>query len=451
VKAIGSLFQPSEILLIIAPRVGGQEKMIHLHPSDAKALVLAMVVCFMAAPVQTQPNANSARLETLREQSPQQAAQKFNQALVKGNTQFGLNLYDTLRLEEGNIFFSPYSISSALAMTYLGARGETANQMASVLRLPADQEEATRAFAVLNKALNGQGENRHYQLDVANALWGTKGVGFLDSFLKAAQDAYDAGLKEMDFVRDAEGSRQTINDWVEQKTHEKIKNLMPPGSIDDHTRLVLTNAIYFKGAWLLPFEEKLTKQSDFTTVRGQKVTAPLMENTSYFLYLEEGDLQVVELPYAGNELSMLILLPRQVDGLAALEKSLKEEKLSAIESKLLRARVHVSLPRFKMTQSFQLTRSLQVLGMELPFTARADFSGMDGKKDLFISAAVHKAYVDVNEQGTEAAAASGVGMTVASSPPPPKEFRADHPFLFVIRHKGSDSLLFMGRVQNPLQ
>ena len=425
--------------------------MIHLHPSDAKALVLAMVVCFMAAPVQTQPNANSARLETLREQSPQQAAQKFNQALVKGNTQFGLNLYDTLRLEEGNIFFSPYSISSALAMTYLGARGETANQMASVLRLPADQEEATRAFAVLNKALNGQGENRHYQLDVANALWGTKGVGFLDSFLKAAQDAYDAGLKEMDFVRDAEGSRQTINDWVEQKTHEKIKNLMPPGSIDDHTRLVLTNAIYFKGAWLLPFEEKLTKQSDFTTVRGQKVTAPLMENTSYFLYLEEGDLQVVELPYAGNELSMLILLPRQVDGLAALEKSLKEEKLSAIESKLLRARVHVSLPRFKMTQSFQLTRSLQVLGMELPFTARADFSGMDGKKDLFISAAVHKAYVDVNEQGTEAAAASGVGMTVASSPPPPKEFRADHPFLFVIRHKGSDSLLFMGRVQNPLQ
>ncbi|HJZ78848.1 MAG TPA: serpin family protein [Pyrinomonadaceae bacterium] len=425
--------------------------MIHLHPSDAKALVLAMVVCFMAAPVQTQPNANSARLETLREQSPQQAAQKFNQALVKGNTQFGLNLYDTLRLEEGNIFFSPYSISSALAMTYLGARGETANQMASVLRLPADQEEATRAFAVLNKALNGQGENRHYQLDVANALWGAKGVGFLDSFLKAAQDAYDAGLKEMDFVRDAEGSRQTINDWVEQKTHEKIKNLMPPGSIDDHTRLVLTNAIYFKGAWLLPFEEKLTKQSDFTTVRGQKVTAPLMENTSYFLYLEEGDLQVVELPYAGNELSMLILLPRQVDGLAALEKSLKEEKLSAIESKLLRARVHVSLPRFKMTQSFQLTRSLQVLGMELPFTARADFSGMDGKKDLFISAAVHKAYVDVNEQGTEAAAASGVGMTVASSPPPPKEFRADHPFLFVIRHKGSDSLLFMGRVQNPLQ
>lgn len=403
---------------------------------------LILVVSFIVAPSPAQQNPGL---------YPQRGTEQVNPPLVKGNNEFSLNLYDAVRGKEGNIFFSPYSVSSALAMTYLGARGDTAKQMASVLRIPADQGEATRAFAALNKSLNSGGENRQYQLDVANALWGAKGVGFLGAFLKSAQDAYGAGLQELDFEKDAEGSRRTINTWIEQRTHEKIKDLLAQGSIDPNTRLVLTNAIYFKSAWWLPFEERFTKQSDFTLAKGQKVTVPLMENTNYFPYLEETELQVLELPYERNELSMLILLPRHVDGLAALEKSLTEERLSALLSKLQGARMHVTLPRFRITSSFELIEPLRVLGMELPFTTNADFSGMDGKKDLFISRVVHKAYVDVNEKGTEAAAATAGIMSVTSAPPPPREFRADHPFLFLIRHKSSGSILFIGRVQNPLQ
>jgi serine protease inhibitor len=424
--------------------------MIHWHSMYLKALVVVMVMWFMAAPAQLQRSVNSGRLERLSEETQQRATGQFNQPLVKGNSEFALNLYGTLREKEGNVFFSPYSVSSALAMTYLGARAETAKQMASVLHLAADQAEATRAFTGLNKGLNGNGETRNYELAVANALWGAKGVGFLDDFLKAAQDAYGAGLKELDFEKDAEGSRGIINNWVEQATHQKIKDLLTPGSIDPKTRLVLTNAIYFKSAWFVPFNEQLTKQADFTLAKGQKVTAPLMETTGNFLYLEETGLQVVELPYAGNELSMLILLPRQVDGLPALEKSLKEERLSVIQSKLLPARVNVIAPRFKITSSFELIGPLRRLGMELPFTTSADFSGMDGKKDLLISVVAHKAYVDVNEKGTEAAAATAVGMMPTSVPARPKEFRADHPFLFLIRHQRSGSILFIGRVQNPL-
>jgi serine protease inhibitor len=425
--------------------------MIHSQPMYLKALLLAMVMWFIATPSQVPQNVNSGRAERPSETNQQPANGQFNQPLVKGNNEFALNLYVTLREQDGNIFFSPYSVSSALAMTYLGARAETAKQMASVLHVAADQGEATRAFAVLNKGLNRDGETRNYELDVANALWGAKGVGFLDTFLKAAQDAYGAGLQELDFQNDAEGSRRTINSWIEQRTHEKIKDLLPPGSIARDTGLVLTNAIYFKSAWTVPFEERLTKQSDFTLANRQKVSVPLMENTNSFPYLEETDLQVLELPYAGNELSMLILLPRQADGLAVVEKSLTEERLSAIQSKLQPARMHVTFPRFKITSSFDLIGPLRVLGMKLPFNRNADFSGMDGKKDLFISTVAHKAYVDVNEKGTEAAAATGAVATVTSVPPPPKEFRADHPFLFLIRHRRSGSILFIGRLQNPLQ
>ena len=419
--------------------------------SHAKTFALTMVMCFLVVAVGAQPHAVSGLLDRLPEKSQQPATQKFNQTLVRGNNEFALNLYGRLRRQEGNIFFSPYSVSSALAMTYLGARGETAKQMASVLRLPADQGEATALFGALNKSLNGNGETRNYQLNVANALWGAKGAGFLDAFLKAAQEAYGAGLQELDFENDTEGSRRFINNWIAQKTQEKITDLMPPGSIKPRTRLVLTNAIYFKSAWAQPFDEGLTQPSDFTLGKGKKVTAPLMKNTGWFGYFEDSDLQVLELPYLRNELSMFILLPRKIDGLPALEQSLTEERLSVIESKVSPGRIAVSLPRFRITSSFGLIEPLRELGMELPFTEVADFSGMDEKKNLFISAVVHKAYVDVNEKGTEAAAATGVGMVPTSIPPPPKEFRADHPFLFFIRHQSSGSVLFMGRVQNPLQ
>lgn len=421
--------------------------MIH---SYVKTIGLTMVMCLTAAAIGAQLHADS-RAESLRKESRQQATARFNRTLVEGNNEFALNLYGRLRESEGNIFFSPYSVSTAMAMTYLGARGDTAKQMSSVLRLPADQAEATAHFAGLNKSLNGDGETRHYQLNVANALWGDKSAGFLVSFLRAAQDGYGAGLQELDFQNDLEGSRRFINNWIEQKTEGKIQNLLPSGSIFPKTRLVLTNAIYFKGAWASPFSEALTQQADFTLANGRKVTVPLMQNTGQFLYREDSDLQVLELPYLGNELSMLVLLPLKIDGLTALEKSLTEERLSALMLKRLPVRVEVFLPRFKITSSFGLIEPLRRLGMELPFTERADFSGMSAKENLFISTVVHKAYVDVNEKGTEAAAATGVGMIPTSVPLRPKEFRADHPFLFLIRHQSSGSILFMGRVQNPIQ
>ena len=395
------------------------------------------------------------------------------QLVVQPNNKFALELYAKLRTKQGNLFLSPYSISTALAMTYSGARGQTASQMATVLQFPLERRKAldsdnqgrpfyrieselisperiAAAFGGLQKALNARGAKGGYELTVANALWGQKGYGFLKEFQELTQTHYDGKLNELDFVAAAEAARNTINAWVEKKTKDKIKDLIGPGVLDRMTRLVLTNAIYFKGNWASQFKEEKTAEAPFTLANGEKVNAPMMNQTARFNYMEAEDFQGLELPYVDNELSMIILLPRRLEGLSDLEKTLTSENLAAWTAKLRKREVIVSIPKFKMTSQFSLASVLKSMGMTDAFTANADFSGMTGKKELFISAVIHKAFVEVNEEGTEAAAATGVAMRLtAAVPDRTPVFRADHPFLFLIRDNISGSILFIGRLMNP--
>ncbi len=386
--------------------------------------------------------------------------------VTEANNAFAADLYAKLAVEKGNLFFSPNSIETALVMTYAGARGQTAEEMAKVLHLPVGPNLKERfspakvhqAFGEFLKDLNAEkgpdGKPRGYQLAVANALWGQKGFAFLPDFLGLVKDNYAAGFSEVDFMADTEGSRKTINDWVEKQTQDKIKELIKKGMLDGRTRLVLTNAIYFKSSWAKQFRKDATKDEPFHLAGGNDVKAPLMHRTGDYGYFEEDAFQGLKLPYANNELSMVVLLPKKADGLADLEKALSAEKLDGWMKKFDGDEVIVTLPKFKTTCEFNsMENQLQALGMKDAFTGAADFSGMDGKKDLFITKVVHKAFVDVSEEGTEAAAATAVIM--AGSAPggarPVPVFRADHPFIFLIRHEKTGAILFMGRVTDPTQ
>jgi serpin B len=382
------------------------------------------------------------------------------QIIVEGNNKFALALYAKLQARQGNLFFSPYSISTALAMAYAGARGQTEQQMAKALHFPTTvkvngsevvpfRQRFHPAFAAIIKDLNARGQKDVYELTVANALWGQKGYGFLKEFLDTIKAHYDGQLNEVDFVTATETARKTINAWVEKETKNKIKNLIPRGALNSLTRLVLTNAIYFKGNWARQFKKDRTNDAPFTLMNGDKVNVPMMNQTAEFKYMEAEDFQALELPYVDNELSMIVLLPKEYGGLSKFEKKLTPENVSNWLARLRKRKVIVSIPKFKMTSQFGLVGVLKSMGMRDAFSQRADFSGMNGKKDLFISAVIHKAYVDVNEEGTEAAAATGIVVGITSVQPQPPVFRADHPFLFLIRDNNSGSILFIGRIMNP--
>ncbi len=385
------------------------------------------------------------------------------QTVVQCNNEFALAIFARLRENQGNLFCSPYSISTALAMTYAGARGQTETQMAKVLYFPTlagekvppeplmQEGQFHSAFGVVVKDLNQRAKKGNYELAVANALWGQKGYKLLNDFRKLIKTEYDGRLTEVDFVTATESARQTINAWVEQKTRDKIRELIKQGVVDAMTRLVLTNAIYFKGNWARRFKKDRTREASFTLASGEKVDAPMMNQTGEFRYMEAEDFQALELPYVDNELSMIILLPKETDGLPEFEKKLKLEDFSQWLDGLHRREVIVSVPKFKTTSQFSLASVLKSMGMADAFLARAaDFSGITGSRDLFISAVIHKAYVDVNEEGTEAAAATGVTMRLTSAGPSQTPvFRANHPFLFLIRDNHSGSILFIGRLTNP--
>ncbi|GAG82956.1 unnamed protein product, partial [marine sediment metagenome] len=300
------------------------------------------------------------------------------------------------------------------------------------------------------KDLNAKGEKGNYELSVANALWSQKGYGFLAEFLELIEAKYGGKLNEVDFITATEAARQTINAWVEKETKDKIKNLIQRGVLNKWTRLVLTNAIYFKGNWARQFKEENTREAAFTLLSGEKVDTPMMNQTAEFNYMEAEDFQGLELPYVDDELSMIILLPKEIDGLRGFEETLTTENFSQWLARFRKRKVIVSVPKFKMTCQFSLADVLRQMGMKDAFSGAADFSGMNGKRDLFISAVIHKAYVDVNEEGTEAAAATAVvvGIT-AVRPEKIPVFRADHPFLFLIRDNDSGSILFIGRMMNP--
>ena len=361
--------------------------------------------------------------------------------LVKGNNSFAFDLYARLRSQKGNLFLSPCSISTALAMTYAGARGRTEEEMAKVLRFTLDQERLHPAFFSLNSKLTPHAGELH----VANRLWGQKGYPFLESFLKLTGSRYGAKLEEVDFMGAAEKARQAINSWVEAQTKDRIKELIKRGMLDKLTRLVLTNAIYFKGDWASQFKKDETRKADFSLIDGTKVKVDMMHQRAEFLHGRHPEVQVLTLPYKGGEFSMVILLPVKKDGLSELERAFTGENLAKWLSDLRKGTVVVDLPRFKTTSEFMLADVLRNMGMHSAFGTGADFSGMTGTRELFISSIIHKAFVEVNEEGTEAAAATGVIMK--SSVPP--RFCVDHPFLFLIRDNRSGSILFMGRIVDP--
>ena len=371
--------------------------------------------------------------------------------VVAGNNAFAVALYGQLRNQTGNLFFSPESISTALAMAYAGARGDTASQMAKTLHFTLPLDQLNPAMGALLGDLNST--HQGYQLSVANALWAQQGYTFLDAFLNLLKTDYGAGLNQVDFKGATEAARLTINQWVEKKTQDKIKDLLQPGALRSDTRLVLTNAIYFKGDWETQFDKAQTKNEVFFLSPAQTATTPLMHREGSFSYFDGGTFQALEIPYKSKELSIIIFLPKDRSGLPALEQSLTASNLQQWLHQLGPVpKVIVTLPKFKSTQQFELSATLRAMGMPAAFAAGADFSGMTGRRDFAISEVIHKAYIDVNEEGTEAAAATAVTMRALAMRPveqAPPIFRADHPFVFLIRDNRSDSILFMGRMANP--
>ena len=374
--------------------------------------------------------------------------------LVSSINEFSLALYRVFSSENpaDNMFFSPFSISAALAMTYVGASGNTKTEMAEVLKLTLSDMDTHKAFHDLLSDIERKGKG--YILNVANALWGDKGYNFLPLFLNTIKKYYNGGFYEVGFHSNPEKARVKINDWVEKKTREKIKNLLPSGSITPLTRLVITNAIYFKGKWATEFNKKATKPMPFYLTSNDEIEVPMMYQKGKFKYIEEkGKFQMLEIPYEGKTLSMAIILPAKNYGLAEIEKNITWTQIEK-ELMLMRTRkVEVYLPKFKMEKKYSLTDSLKNLGMEDAFNPdTADFSKMEPKRELYITNVFHKAYIDVNEQGTEAAAATGVIIaTRAMVPAKTPIFKADHPFLFMIIHNKTGAILFTGKLSNPIK
>lgn len=382
-----------------------------------------------------------------------------SKALADSNNAFALDFFAKLRVKEKeNLFLSPYSISSALAMTYAGARGATETEMAQALRFTLPQERLHAAMGALVADLNAEtrnGKPRGFALSVANSLWGQQGYPFEAEFLKLTKENYDSGLTGVDFVKAPEDARLAINKWVEGKTQYRIKDLIPEGRITRNARLVLVNAIYFKSDWLSPFEAERTRPEPFHLDALRQVKTELMHQTGNFKYYEQDkQFQLLELPYLNRELSMLVLLPATVDGLAGLENTLTAGNMAKWTAAMKQEEVRVALPKFNLSWGTEdLVPALKDLGMSLAFDNRqADFNGIAETRELFIGMVLHKAFVEVREKGTEAAAATAVIAEATGIPPlkpEPKVFRADRPFVFAIRDNASGSILFLGRLANP--
>ncbi len=387
----------------------------------------------------TSPNVSDAQLSTL----------------VKGNSDFAFLLYQTLKPREvgasGNMFFSPYSISSALAMTYAGAKGDTEKQIASALRFTLPQDQLHPAFNQLAIDLASRGQNakgangKSFSLNIANALWAQKDYTIQPAFLNILAQNYGAGMNLLDFIKAPETARGAINTWVANQTNQRVKDLLAPGTIDSNTRLVLTNTIYFDAAWQYPFAKEKTQNGNFHLLDGSAVTVPMMSNRASYAFTKGAGYQAVELPYDGNDTSMVIFMP-DAGKFGVFDSSLNTEVASGIIRDLQTGNIILTMPKFHFDSSFSLKQALGALGMQIPFTDQADFSGITGNPDLKIKDVVHKAFVAVDEAGTEAAAASGVIMEPTAMPP---SVTIDQPFIFLIRDIKTGSILFVGRVMNP--
>ncbi len=422
--------------------------------TSRKMILVSVIVALCAgcgSPALSQTIAQSGLARNTNPQTPATDVQ----TLTADNLAFALDLYRELRSAGGNLFFSPHSISTALAMTYAGARGETAAEMARVLHFTLPAEQLFPAFNALDLALQpGKPKEKEQPLELqgANALWGQQGYNFRSEFLDLLAQNYGAGMRLVDFKTAPEAARQAINQWVSEQTKARIKDLIAPGVIDTLTRLVLVNAIYFKGGWLYPFEPKATHEAPFTRLDGSQVNVPLMfwSTAETVRYAQGAGYQMVELPYQGGNAVMTILLP-DAGQFATFEEKLTAAQLTTLLRSMSPHEVKVAMPRFKNESAFDLTQTLGKLGMSTALSDAADFSGMTGQRDLYIGAVVHKAFVEVNESGTEAAAATAVIMKLTAAPIQPLEVRVDRPFIYLIRDTQTGAMLFMGRVLDPAQ
>jgi serpin B len=363
------------------------------------------------------------------------------EAVVEASNTFAFDLYRRYSSGEDNLFYSPYSISTALSMTYEGARGATAEEIRTVFHLPEDDEARRPGAARVYNILNGK--DRPYTLLTANALWMQEGYPFKEDYVQTIQGYYGGEANTLDFSNTVEAT-EIINGWVEDRTYDKIKDLFSPGSLEG-ALLVLTNAIYFKGDWATQFDEADTRAADFHVTPTATVEAEMMSMEGDLNYAETGEAQVLELPYKGDDLSMVVILPKRND-IHGFEAGFTMEEYGEYVAALEQTKLKVFLPRYKLETRYDMGRDLAEMGMPTAFSGGADFSGISNG-GLYISQVIHQAYVDVNEKGTEAAAATGVVMLSAA--PMLEEFRADHPFIFVIRDRGTGLILFMGRVVDP--
>lgn len=377
------------------------------------------------------------------------------QDFTRLNNAFGIDLYMTLREEPGNLVFSPHSISSALAMTYAGARSTTESQMAEVLHFDLPQTELHAAFNQLDLALAeaaspASGEEQPLQLRVANSVWVEQTLQLLDEYLDVIARNYGAGVRLADFLTAYEPVRREINAWVGDQTEQRIKELIPEGAIDQSTRMVLVNAIYFNGDWLYKFDANDTSDARFFLRDGSEVVVQMMrKDLAAAAYAAGSGYQAVELPYQGGAAAMDIIVP-DAGTFEEFEASLNSERLAKIIDSMQPVPLHLDLPRFSYGDSVDLTEKLSALGMTDAFDPDiADFSGMTGRRDLFISRVLHQAFVAVDEEGTEAAAATAVIMAPTSIMLPDITLTVDHPFIFVIRDLGTNQILFLGRVLDP--
>ena len=421
---------------------------------------IAMVLCLAACGGSQDSAAAAAEIRSDRERAAPSAGNGDLAGLADGNTAFAFDLYRVLRGQDGNLFYSPHSISMALAMTYAGAGGQTASQMANTLRFSLPQDRLHAAFNDLDLQLASRGadvqsqDGEGFRLNVVNAVWGQQGHPFQEAFLDVLAESYGAGVRTADFRETPEESRLVINDWVAENTEDRIRDLIPPDVITPLTRMVLTNAIYFNASWTYPFNEADTRVQPFHLLDGSAADVPMMRTEEEFLYAAGDGYQAVDLPYAEDELSMTVIVPdrghfREFED--SLDSALVDRVMAGLEFRY----VTLDLPRFEFESQFQLSETLRSLGMTDAFdSAASDFSGMDGRsclagdsECLYIREVVHKAFVSVDEAGTEAAAATAVMMQTESAPPDPVSVTVDRPFLFLIRDRETGAFLFVGRVE----
>ncbi len=373
-------------------------------------------------------------------------------SITDANNLFAIDLYKKICDKPENLFLAPYSISTALAMTYVGARENTEKQMGEIMHFPANSKDFYDKYNESLKEIGALNDGSAINIYNANSIWAQRDFTFNEAFVKILKNSFNSSVNTVDFINETENSRQQINTWVEKQTNEKIKGLIPSGLVDYLTRLVLVNAIYFKANWATAFDEKQTQKIDFHVEETSSVACDFMTADKEFNYYEdETNLKAIEIPYSNGTLSMLIILPKDNAAFVALKKDFNYDLYKKITIGLSPKKVKLFFPKFKITSEFELSWILKEMGMPDAFSDRADFSGMTGKKDLKISKVIHKAFVEVNESGTEAAAATAVVMRIKSLPVNQPEFKADHPFMFIIKENKNNSILFTGNIHNPAE